>query len=92
MREHLNRARLRILKEIQDTPTPIPACDQHFNRLLELREQVAEDLRGLDAWLREAHASQISAASASEMLNLLPHQAGYLNPSERADLLGTSQP
>ncbi len=50
---HSFRLRLEALKdtvaeEIRSYPPPIPACDAQFNRLLELRRLLPQDLARLD--------------------------------------------
>lgn len=41
----LEAQRLRIHAEITAYPMPIPACDAHFNHLLEQRARICEALR-----------------------------------------------
>lgn len=41
----LEARRLRIHAEITAYPMPIPACDAHFNHLLEERARICEALR-----------------------------------------------
>jgi hypothetical protein len=48
VRDYLKGQRDRICDEICAYPTPIPACDVHFNRLLEERTGIFEALRQLD--------------------------------------------
>jgi hypothetical protein len=45
------------VEEIRAYPFPIPACDAQFNRLLELRRLLPEELARLDAASRDAGAS-----------------------------------
>jgi chorismate mutase len=45
----LELERLRLHDEIRDYPQPIPACDEHFNHLLEERARVARELARLRA-------------------------------------------
>ncbi|MEE8556569.1 MAG: hypothetical protein V3T14_01640 [Myxococcota bacterium] len=40
----LEEERDRILEQIRAYPPPIPACDEHFNHLLERRDQIERDL------------------------------------------------
>lgn len=40
----LEAERDRILEEIRAYPPPIPACDEHFNHLLERRDQIEQEL------------------------------------------------
>jgi hypothetical protein len=45
--EELERERLRLQKEINSYPTPIPGCDVYFNDLLERRSRICEELNRL---------------------------------------------
>lgn len=45
--EELERERLRIQKEINSYPMPIPGCDVYFNDLLERRSRICEELSRL---------------------------------------------
>jgi hypothetical protein len=49
IRARLERRRDEILERISSYPTPIPACDVDFNRLLEERARVFEELDRLKA-------------------------------------------
>jgi chorismate mutase len=49
IRDHLASERHRIYEEIQNYPTPIPACDAQFNYLLEERARIAQELDRLEA-------------------------------------------
>ena len=49
LRRRLEARRAEIAREIRGYPPPIPACDQHYNHLLEQRREVAAALRRLDA-------------------------------------------
>ena len=46
-REQLERERVRIQREINSYPTPIPGCDVYFNDLLERRSRICEELNKL---------------------------------------------
>jgi hypothetical protein len=47
-RNSLERERSRVQSEIHDYPQPIPACDGHFNSLIERRTRIARELLSLD--------------------------------------------
>ena len=53
LRQRLEAWRAEIAREICGYPPPIPACDQHYNHLLEQRREVTAALRRLEA-LRQA--------------------------------------
>ena len=46
-RRDLEEERLRIQREINAYPAPIPGCDVYFNDLLERRSRISEELRRL---------------------------------------------
>lgn len=48
IRDYLEHRRDQVCKEITHHPTPIPACDVHFNRLLEERTKIFQELARLD--------------------------------------------
>jgi hypothetical protein len=55
---HRLRALMReVAEEIRAYPAPIPACDAQFNRLLELRRLLPEELARLEAAARDSSAS-----------------------------------
>jgi len=47
-RHSLERERSRVQEEIRSYPQPIPACDEHFNSLIERRTRIARELLSLD--------------------------------------------
>ena len=46
-RRGLEEERLRIQREINAYPAPIPGCDVYFNGLLERRSRISEELSRL---------------------------------------------
>ncbi len=48
IRALLEVRRLRVQQEIVKYPSPIPACDAHFNHLLEERGRITDELARLD--------------------------------------------
>lgn len=56
IRGHLENRRDRLCQEITNYPTPIPACDVHFNRLLEERAKIFQELGRLDELTRNRQA------------------------------------
>lgn len=48
IRTHLEDKRAAINRELCTFPTPIPGCDVSFNRLLEDRARVVDELQRLD--------------------------------------------
>ena len=49
LRGQLERLLLEVREQISAYPAPIPACDAQFNRLLELRRLLPEELARLEA-------------------------------------------
>ena len=58
IRKHLETRRDQILEDIINYPPPIPACDQHYNYLLEQRVHISQELRRLSTLLQDRSASQ----------------------------------
>ena len=58
IRKHLEMKRAQILEDIVNYPPPIPACDQHYNYLLEQRVHISQELRRLNTLLQDRSASQ----------------------------------
>ena len=48
IREHLQRLKSPIDRQIREYPTPIAGCDAQFNYLLDKRRRLARDLNRLD--------------------------------------------
>jgi hypothetical protein len=57
VRRHLEAKRRPIQDEIRRYPPPIPACDAHFNHLLEQRSLLSRELVRLEAASRDGAAS-----------------------------------
>ena len=57
VRERLQALMREVAEEIRTYPAPIPACDAQFNRLLELRRLLPEELARLDAAARDPAAT-----------------------------------
>ena len=68
IRHHLESRRDRVCREITDHPTPIPACDVHFNRLLEERTKIFQELGRLDQLQGDVQASKHSIASLEDFI------------------------
>lgn len=56
LQQHLEARRRPIQEEIRRYPPPIPACDAHFNYLLEQRALLSRELQRLEAARREGDA------------------------------------
>jgi hypothetical protein len=68
IREHLETKRAQILEDILNYPPPIPACDQHYNYLLEQRVHIAQELRRLNTLLQDRSAGQDELKLIDEFL------------------------
>jgi len=78
-RGRLEAEKRRIFEALRSHPTPIPACDVHFNALLAQREAVTQALAGLDALLAR-HPSGPPVAEVEALLAAVPDvaaQAGH---------------
>jgi hypothetical protein len=65
MRNNLLARRQQIAEEIARHPRPITACDVHFNRLLEERAALSEELDRFDAFV--ASSALLSAEAKSRI-------------------------
>jgi hypothetical protein len=71
---HALQMRLEALKnavteEIRNYPPPIPACDAHFNHLLELRRELSRGLARLDL------AAKDKSITVEDFVRSLPSEA-----------------
>ena len=57
LRATLEALQQSAVEEIRAYPFPIPACDAQFNRLLELRRLLPNELARLDALSKDANAT-----------------------------------
>ncbi|MFZ1104658.1 MAG: hypothetical protein WAN86_17710 [Hyphomicrobiaceae bacterium] len=69
LRRQLERLVREVGEEIRAYPAPIPACDAQFNRLLELRRLLPEELARLEA------AAGTPAASVAAFVQASPCRA-----------------
>ncbi len=53
IRARLDAAREAICRELCAIPPPVPACDVHFNRLLEDRSRIVDAIQRLDMLARD---------------------------------------
>ncbi len=63
--DHLSGEKQRILEEIRAYPPPIPACDLHFNGLLEQRDAISRKLERLG----EIEAAGLEGPDAAAAIN-----------------------
>lgn len=54
---HLESARVQITEEIRKYPPPIPACDAHFNSLLEARGRITGELDRMREFIHQGAKS-----------------------------------
>ena len=80
---HLEDERYRIVREIGHYPTPIPACDQHFNHLLAERERVNEELSRLE----EAEKRSTGAANSPGAIDKFVRSSPWIRPDQANKLL-----
>jgi hypothetical protein len=82
VRGHLENTRDRLCQEITLYPTPIPACDVHFNRLLEERAKLFQELGRLDALCQNPRAREHDIASVEDFIR----SSEALNEEDRCRL------
>jgi hypothetical protein len=75
IRAHLEDERERVYEELRSYPRPIPACDQHFNHLLEKRTGIARELERVDT----------AVAEGEERSGSLEAVGGFINSSNYLD-------
>lgn len=75
IREQLEAKQNHIYEEIANYPPPIPACDQHFNYLLEQRTGIAQELRRQKALAEESLTGRDPVALIGEFVE----SSVYLN-------------
>jgi hypothetical protein len=61
LRQYLDRMRRPIQDAIRQYPPPIPACDAHFNHLLDQRSALSRELVRLDTMSRGAGGHSVGA-------------------------------
>lgn len=60
LKRHLEAKRRPVQDEIRKYPPPIPACDAHFNHLLDQRSALSRELVRLDAVSRGDGGNRIA--------------------------------
>ena len=83
VRKHLENRRRRIQQEIVSYPAPIPACDAHFNHLLEERAHVSEEISRLD----EAAGRNVPPGEALRLVNEFVRASRYLDDAAKREVL-----
>lgn len=68
IRDYLEHRRDQVCKEITHYPTPIPACDVHFNRLLEERTKIFQALARLEELRGDGQTRQDDMASIDDFI------------------------
>lgn len=69
LEDHLENVRRSILAEIRNYPTPIAACDQQFNYLLEQRDRIAGELSRLASFRRDGSARETDVKALFDFIN-----------------------
>jgi len=83
LREQLEAKQNQIYEEIANYPPPIPACDQHFNYLLEQRMGIAQELRQQRILAEESLKSLDPASLIGEFIEA----SVYLNDKAKQNAL-----
>ena len=85
--EHLERARLRIQEEITHYPPPIPACDAHFNHLLEERARIGAELNRM----HEAAAESSTSADSITSIRKFVLSSNFLSEDEKQEIIANQK-
>lgn len=72
IRERLEAQRRPVQEEIRRYPPPIPACDAHFNHLLDRRSLLSRELVRLETARAEAKDTGIGRAALEEFVRTSP--------------------
>lgn len=72
LRRHLESRRRPIQEEIRRYPPPIPACDAHFNHLLEQRTVLSRELVRLEAARQAAGPGADGEAAVRDFIRTSP--------------------
>ena len=67
----LKKERARISEEIGSYPSPIPACDAHFNYLLEERSKISKALPLIETFLHQLHSNNMDILSIESLISKL---------------------
>ena len=81
IRSTLERRQEAIYEAIRDYPPPIPACDAHYNHLLEERTRIAGELG------RVRHALSRSDAPSTAELEAFVEASAFLDDGARVRVL-----
>jgi hypothetical protein len=79
IRNLLDGKRLELATEIRRYPPPIPACDAHFNYLLEERAKVTHEISCMD----ELSGSLITGANAASLIRAFVNGCAYLDSTAK---------
>jgi hypothetical protein len=82
IREQLEDRQNQIYADIASYPPPIPACDQHFNYLLEQRTGIAQELRRQKRLAEESLTRRDGVA----LIGAFVESSAYLNDDTKQHL------
>ena len=69
-KKQLEKAKIRVNKEIGNYPSPIPACDAQFNYLLEERSKISVALKRVDNLLTKCQTETIEIETIEELIKM----------------------
>jgi len=76
IRAQLETEKARIYEAIGSYPSPIAACDQQFNYLLEEQTRISREL----VRLNEATTASLTIADSIELIDEFIRSSGYVDP------------
>jgi hypothetical protein len=74
IRTHLENAKNQLYEQIRNYPRPIPACDQHFNYLLQERTRILRELGRMDGAFQES----LTRTDSLELIDAFIKSSSYL--------------
>lgn len=79
---YLEDARRRVHDEISRYPMPIPACDAHFNHLLEVRARICDEIDRLQTAVKES----VGRGHPIELIEEFIRSSGCLDNKAKQEL------
>ena len=80
--EHLENERQRIQNEIRNYPPPIPACDAHFNYLLEERVRIGEELNRMQV----AAGESVTPGNSIRLIEEFIASSSYIDDAAKQEI------
>jgi hypothetical protein len=87
IRQRLETEKARIYEALGNYPSPIAACDQQFNYLLEERTRISWELDRLN----EAIAASLTTENSIKLIDEFIQSSGYVDPETEQTIRSSLQ-